>query len=648
MKLQLLAALFVAALCGVFALDPIPGLDSAVGRGFDVVQGETRAPIINFHYTFGNTWTNPFTGAKYSVPDEFTVTNSPSGTRRESNEIIRQIHEYVNMRNSWSSFSIGIPGFLGFGKSKQQGHVQELLNEGKNTIFFAYRKFAMYEMNMWPYSILEGQSNSRFAQMVNRLPYSRSTDEEKQAYRSFIQVYGTHYSPRAKFGGEANYMCAVSNEFMMKKTTDWVSKQASLYIKLMDIGIGISKGSNSTDIHIDKEFKENMKVKDDIRGGNFLESNPTAWLDSIGYNPVILDPTLAEISELMPDPKRSALLHDAIYEYLQENTKKSQMLEKFMSNVVSTSSGGVLPGIDAGIARGYDIVTEMIRAPLVRWNYEFAQTWKSPYTGLTYDIPDELFVTNVAQSSSTKFVGITDTWSQHYKYKSSSINFKIGVGFDIGGVGLEASLAFGRSKTEVSSYLKANYNQFGLDNHYISYFQLDLWPGSDFDPRFQMMIKALPAGFSTAEERAKYGQLIRGYGTHYVSTAQFGGFVNVTTVFDKALVEKYGASWVSTQVGIALKYGAYSLGIDYGKNNTDVKNDRAYTENSKTFAQYIGGIPDVLESQGYKAWIATILSNPVMVPAKTMMFPISELMPDSVRKNNMLQALRSYVTTGTV
>ncbi len=58
--------------------EPMKGLNSGIGRGYDVVEERVRAPVYTWTYNDGNAWVSPFDGTTYLYPDQLFETDVPS------------------------------------------------------------------------------------------------------------------------------------------------------------------------------------------------------------------------------------------------------------------------------------------------------------------------------------------------------------------------------------------------------------------------------------------------------------------------------------------------------------------------------------------------------------------------------------------
>src|SRR5690348_2759580 len=72
------------------------------------------------------------------------------------------------------------------------------------------------------------------------------------------------------------------------------------------------------------------------------------------------------------------------------------------------------------------------------------------------------------------------------------------------------------------------------------------------DKQLQAFINRLPTKINSDADWAPYRQFIAAFGTHYISSCQLGAKINVTSIFESSLVNKYGAAWVTAQAQIGI------------------------------------------------------------------------------------------------
>jgi len=320
-------------------------------------------------------------------------------------------------------------------------------------------------------------------------------------------------------------------------------------------------------------------------------------------------------------------------------------LTLFIALVVSQGPYPPIPGMNSGFGRGYDIVTQTNRAPVLKFTYTDPDNiYISPYDKQTYSYPDQCYITTIARGSVVEKINLFNTWEQYYSIKTSSLGVSVGLG--IGAA--EINLSFKQDKGKIEGYFKNKTRNIALDDRLLSLYQLELLPIMDIhiSTPLKETIKNLPRTLNGNQEA--YQRLIDGWGTHYVTASQFGGKLNITILFSSDLYNKYGSKWVSTQIGLAISYEKFKLNIDRNTFNNKSKVNETFNQNSLTITEHVGGQPQVFESGGYKEWVGTIPGNPVLLMDKTTLVPIHKLATDPVIRKKIRIALVNYVTYGHV
>jgi len=86
--------------------------------------------------------------------------------------------------------------------------------------------------------------------------------------------------------------------------------------------------------------------------------------------------------------------------------------------------------------------------------------------------------------------------------------------------------------------------------------------------------------------------------------------------------------------------------VEAQKNTSKV--DETFAQKSQNFLDHSGGNPSTYETDGYKAWLATVPANPAIVFEKTIIIPLQELANDAVIRANIKAALLQYCSTGPI
>jgi hypothetical protein len=288
-----------------------------------------------------------------------------------------------------------------------------------------------------------------------------------------------------------------------------------------------------------------------------------------------------------------------------------------------------------GVGSCYDIVTEEVTFPAYKWNYK--QQNSVNVRGQDYLIPDETFGYSSPAFKNDTRIMLMDSFSYYYKNYLSS--WSINAGANIEGINL--SLAFSHTKGQINEFVNSTVNYFAENVMTWSEFILQVWPGAaSWDPNFMREVNKLPKEY----DPSAYGTFIHNFGTHVISKAWYGAAINFTSVFHSNLINQKSITWVENQVKLTIGYMMLNAGMNWNSFNNNTKVDNTFLENAKNVTFIQGGQPDVLQSDGFKAWFQTVLSNYAIVFSRSQIDPLYKLIPDAAIANNLKTATIAYGT----
>eukprot|EP00033_Pygsuia_biforma_P000228 GCRY01000286.1.p1 GENE.GCRY01000286.1~~GCRY01000286.1.p1 ORF type:complete len:331 (+),score=55.28 GCRY01000286.1:178-1170(+) len=322
------------------------------------------------------------------------------------------------------------------------------------------------------------------------------------------------------------------------------------------------------------------------------------------------------------------------------------MFKVFLLAIISLlffqANGATLPGLNEGFGAGYDARDQMNRMPIfVPFHYDYGQEWTSPYNGKTYSYPDETFLTEQSHGSIIKNTDIYSKWSDYSSYVEKSFGVSVGLNFDTP-VDL-ITVGFRHTQAKFREEYQDHEHMVAIEHRFIPLYQLDIWPGTAPNPHFSHMIDSLPKTANNAADKAQYQNFIEAVGTHVITSAMFGGYLNITCVFDSSLVNKISKEWVSNQVSVSLVWSEISLGIDVGRNSSTDKVNGTFKAHSHSFAEYTGGDIEVIQDKGYTPWLSTVYNMPGLLPGELTLTPVTEYIEDEQKKKTMTEEVVYYM-----
>eukprot|EP00033_Pygsuia_biforma_P000235 GCRY01000294.1.p1 GENE.GCRY01000294.1~~GCRY01000294.1.p1 ORF type:complete len:323 (-),score=26.37 GCRY01000294.1:1034-2002(-) len=294
-----------------------------------------------------------------------------------------------------------------------------------------------------------------------------------------------------------------------------------------------------------------------------------------------------------------------------------------------------VPGASETFSFGYDAKIEIFRKPVLdHFHYEYGQNWRNPYSKVLYDVPDELYLTALSRN---KVETNLDTYSNWEKYLQDMKGFYNSRGLVINGKD-DSQYAFQKHEHEINNLLKNGTNQLSIERRTLPMYQLTIYPDPPMSPQFVSDVESLPSH----QDDTIYRDFILKYGTHFFTSCQLGGFLNITVVFESSLFQNHTGNWVNEQALLSITWGEIHLQINPSRNRTTEKVDKDFEKYSKVIIDSVGGDREVLLKEGYAAWLYTVYSNPAVLPTFLQIQPLTTLVEDKERKELLGKALNDY------
>jgi len=122
-------------------------------------------------------------------------------------------------------------------------------------------------------------------------------------YLPFIYRYGTHYVAAAKLGGSGKMTSAVNKAFSSSSDDTKVSAQASVHFSFLQAG-----GSAQSQVKdASSDFTSSSSFQAVLEGGDprLGLTDWKAWIKTFYQAPAMIEYTLREVTELLPEEKKS-------------------------------------------------------------------------------------------------------------------------------------------------------------------------------------------------------------------------------------------------------------------------------------------------------------------------------------------------------
>lgn len=296
-----------------------------LGRCYDILTldplstGTTAKAFSAFEFPISSTEPIPGELAK-TKPKGTHFIPSGGGSLNIQTQMLHTVRDVQTLFSSTLNLGILslVRGLLPFSGSGSYQNFKKTLNEEKKLLALTQAKLVDYalELDLSPEQLNLGNS---FQKAITALP----TEPQADAYREFIDKFGTHFSKKVVFGGLAHQR---------------LSLEASTYSELMQEGANLEAQaqalfelqlSNQTTSDLKREIRENAE-EIHFNGGT-PSKNLDLWLKSVREDPAPVEMELIPLSVLFVsaffledeaiDQKR-ALMEQAVDTYLEQEAEQ--------------------------------------------------------------------------------------------------------------------------------------------------------------------------------------------------------------------------------------------------------------------------------------------------------------------------------------
>ena len=297
----------------------LPGLDS-IGIGFDAVKGKSFGVgrnVVNITYLANHThiFSMPFGDiAKYVYPDQVNVKLQTE--QFLGHKIFHSVNEYVTEQSINANVNAHVGGF--FSASVDTNYAYSVMKDGMHIMAESRCEVGLYSITLSPSNILH--TSNEFDQFVSQLP----TEYDPDAYRKFIEEYGTHYISASVFGGMAKMRTAIAQGYYSEHSD--VSIETQLRISWGMYGGG-GGGGTSSKTH-DSYWNSHADSYTFTEGGDpaiksfSSEEEWVKWVKSVQNGaPTVSSYSLSFIYDLLPEGPRRRMLKKAVEQYATDHSK---------------------------------------------------------------------------------------------------------------------------------------------------------------------------------------------------------------------------------------------------------------------------------------------------------------------------------------
>jgi hypothetical protein len=570
---------------------------SLFGRGFDprdpfskcsisfrillnfIPPPAVKSSVIDLHFSNSaynhNEYADPVSGHQYAQPDELHVFDVPASQFEMSKHTFTNYSDYRAWDKSYHFTAIVNPFIVPFVDVDVDvtSYMQELTKNSTKTISLRQQYATLRVHRMHANAILkhrmqsgQNQNQSAVALAQQRLPHERSTAAGAEAYNDFLLQFGPFWVNEAVHGGSLDILVITNSSIVADLGYQYDVNVnilvAKIWVLLGAIGSASAEASGSLDVR----FVQHTEIAFVVYGGDptaFLTGNYKAWLESIRTNPAPLNVTYQNISTLIVDETKAALMEAAAAEYLHKGAiikgsvmdacgtppgmvsrSASTLLEEHRHQQMARKTGverrtDPIPlSINSTVGLGYDVKLGQHVSTL--WNHSFseARQWEDPVSGHVYALPDGVEVSltpSACLRMEETVVANISAAVEAYAHLTLGAGALLLGAFDWAALFLNGGFAHVRADASADLQAGALFQVKAAVGAEL----LTLSHRTNLPAALRGDLLALPQSYSPA-----YPQLVKKWGTHYVGSQSFGGGIEIGFAFDAALKTSLGVEYV--------------------------------------------------------------------------------------------------------
>lgn len=249
----------------------------------------------------------------------------------------------------------------------------------------------------------------------------------------------------------------------------------------------------------------------------------------------------------------------------------------------------------------------------------------------TFAVPDQLYCINdpSEEKTSTNEVYTSQYTLQKSLSESSSYNYNSWFAPGMYS-GSQQTTYYQKVFQEQAQYMASSYLR-------VTNFKVSFNPSIQFNPSFQQALNNLPSAF-TPDTCSQFKKFFQVYGTHFISSAIFGGSVKMTTTFDIDLIDELSIETIQTQLNQQFFLLTLSTTLTEEQEQELTQLNAVY---DSTFT-LIGGDPSSYNATQYQLWAKTVINNPTIVNMEIHNYTMLLDSDDTDKINALNQAIISH------
>lgn len=325
---------------------PLPG---RIGVGVDITTGQFKLPVVKLTYTDATkTWTNS-KGVTFRQPVEAAFTAIPTGIYQPQLQslVFNSMNKYVDHMYSWTEeLRTGVGGL--FSHSPDLNDVYNRYFTGDDLLTVTQQLYPLFKLvlpNDPNTNAPNYQLDVHAQRALDALPPDYSTATAKQAYRTFVENWGTSFTTTAYLGGLVEMQTYFSSSLLSDPvnplnkpyTVEQLAQQANL-----DYSVTVG-GSGSPD----QAYMNRRRLGTiDCFGGDPATCGANkldGWAKTIEQVPMAIMYILNDNGALIKDQAKRSGIQQAIHAYVAEMEDK---IKKQKTCPICTPQGTCTPPND--------------------------------------------------------------------------------------------------------------------------------------------------------------------------------------------------------------------------------------------------------------------------------------------------------------
>ena len=278
-------------------------------------------------------------------------------------------------------------------------------------------------------------------------------------------------------------------------------------------------------------------------------------------------------------------------------------------------------------------------APIFKWTYNEGQTIFSPYSDVTFDVPDQMVITPSERMEKLVMSGNHSIYERYLDTYRKWFTFDVGMETKT----FKAGLYYNKTLKYVHEQL-TDKNQYMLHGYYYWTFNIaSLYPIKflKLNSMTQMSIDNFPSKLVTEDDYEYAYQFIQTFGTHIVYKGFGGAKVDFHTAVENSLNTNYSKEWIVEQYGLYFKYQTANLTIDGGSNGTKCHVSKTFLNNTNFQISYYGGDPQLADTTTMKEWVKSLDRH--IAPLNSTMIGIWNLFKDPITRKTVIKYVNDYM-----